>query len=307
MGIKASGRLALIVAAGIWLWFSGPLQAQQVTGQTQAATGQQPVALGKPIALNKYAKRHSRHGRRHARSHSRRHHRVAKNEKSETKSSKRKDEAETKKSEALDAKVIESKSVELPATDAKTSDNKTADNKAANSNAGDTNQATPPAANQAIAAQLDQVTNNGNESAALSSSVANARAQLLSTTTTGNATTMTPAPTLPAPAATLNEGSSVQSPSLQSPPAASETAASTAVVPSDQLNDVDRSLNDNKEPAPTIALATINTPQPAAAATPTAQASNDESTWAQTSMIGKMFIAFGGLLTLASAARMLIA
>lgn len=302
MGIKASGRLALIVAAGIWIWFSGPLQAQQSTAQTQAATSQ-PVALGKPIALNKYAKRHSRHGRRHARSHSRRHHRVAKSEKSETKSSKRTDETETKKSEAqkseaLDAKVIESKSVALPPTDAQTSDSKAADNKTADSNAGDTNQATPPAANQAIAAQPDQGTNqgtnNGNASATLSSSVANARAQLLSTTTTGNASTMTPPPAPANPQTALNAGAS----------APSDNAANTDVVPPDQLNDIDRSLNNNKEPPPTIAMASINT-QPSTETA--AVANNDASPWAQTSMIGKIFIAFGGLLTLASAARMLIA
>jgi hypothetical protein len=75
-------------------------------------------------------------------------------------------------------------------------------------------------------------------------------------------------------------------------------------VPPDQLNDIDRSLNNNKEPTPTIAMASINT-QPSTESA--AVASNDASPWAQTSMIGKIFIAFGGLLTLASAARMLIA
>ena len=35
--------------------------------------------------------------------------------------------------------------------------------------------------------------------------------------------------------------------------------------------------------------------------------SNDSSTWDQTSLIGKIFIAFGALLTMASAARMFMA
>ena len=35
--------------------------------------------------------------------------------------------------------------------------------------------------------------------------------------------------------------------------------------------------------------------------------STDDSAWGQTSLIGKIFIAFGGLLTLASAARMFMA
>ena len=34
---------------------------------------------------------------------------------------------------------------------------------------------------------------------------------------------------------------------------------------------------------------------------------NDNSTWDQTSLIGKIFIAFGALLTMASAARMFMA
>ena len=38
-----------------------------------------------------------------------------------------------------------------------------------------------------------------------------------------------------------------------------------------------------------------------------AAVSTDDSAWSQTSLIGKIFIAFGGLLTLASAARMFMA
>ena len=46
---------------------------------------------------------------------------------------------------------------------------------------------------------------------------------------------------------------------------------------------------------------------PAPPATPVTAASKDDSTWDQTSLIGKIFIAFGALLTMASAARMFMA
>ena len=38
-----------------------------------------------------------------------------------------------------------------------------------------------------------------------------------------------------------------------------------------------------------------------------ASSSNESSTWDQTSLIGKIFIGFGALLTMASAARMFMA
>jgi hypothetical protein len=83
-------------------------------------------------------------------------------------------------------------------------------------------------------------------------------------------------------------------------------AANTELVAADQLNDVDRALSesksDDKAPPPSATPATAAAQAPAAAAT-----SNDDSAWGQTSFIGKIFIAFGGLLTLASAARMFMA
>ena len=83
-------------------------------------------------------------------------------------------------------------------------------------------------------------------------------------------------------------------------PADAEAPADTAVVPPDQLNDVDRALHPS---AQTVAMAS---PKPAADGT--AQAANsDSSTLDKTSLIGKVFIAFGALLTMASAARMFMA
>lgn len=81
------------------------------------------------------------------------------------------------------------------------------------------------------------------------------------------------------------------------------TSANTEAVASDQLNDVDRALSQNppsqdRAPAPPMAMATAQMPS---------AASNVDSTWGRTSLIGKVFVALGGLLTLASAARMFVA
>jgi hypothetical protein len=75
-----------------------------------------------------------------------------------------------------------------------------------------------------------------------------------------------------------------------------------AVVSSDQLNDVDRALQQNPAKQ-TVAMASAK----ASPAAPVLASSNDSSTWDQTSLIGKIFIAFGALLTMASAARMFMA
>jgi hypothetical protein len=83
--------------------------------------------------------------------------------------------------------------------------------------------------------------------------------------------------------------------------------ANTELVAADELNEVDRALSENKSEdkpadkpalAPTVAMAMAQAP---------AAVSTDDSAWGQTSLIGKIFIAFGGLLTLASAARMFMA
>jgi len=73
--------------------------------------------------------------------------------------------------------------------------------------------------------------------------------------------------------------------------------ANAQVAPADQVNDLDLAATDDK-PALTLATATIDPP---------AVVTNSSTTLDQTSLIGKIFIAFGGLLTVASAARMLIA
>ncbi|HEY3796393.1 MAG TPA: hypothetical protein VGM09_31610 [Bradyrhizobium sp.] len=87
-----------------------------------------------------------------------------------------------------------------------------------------------------------------------------------------------------------------------------DTTAAAPVVAADQLNDVDRALQEGTPAAAPVALASADAP--AATAPPpaaAASASSESSTWDRTSLIGKIFIGFGALLTMASAARMFMA
>ena len=122
--------------------------------------------------------------------------------------------------------------------------------------------------------------------------VANANARLASADTPGDVKAM---------AARANE-------ILQNPPDKSadvQPVAESEVVSADQLNDVDRALHDGTPPAPIFLMAAAEAPA-APAAPVTAASSNESSAWEQTSLIGKIFIGFGALLTMASAARMFI-
>jgi len=287
MNIKASGRAALMVAAGIWLWCAGPLQAQEATQATAQQTTQpnplqqlfgakptpaaapaadQPAAdAGEPVALNKYRKASSRHSRRHRASRSHRH---------------------SRRASAEDKAASEAKAETKTESGARIAD---ADN------------ATVP----------DKATPAKDVATPLSSSVANAKAQLLDNhPTTGNAAPLTPAPASIADRsspAMLNDGSPAPQPGNAASTEAPKTEAANeaGVVSSDEVNDVDRAMASQTAPAPTLALASVNTPD--SVTTGQAASSDDNSSWAQASLIGKIFIAFGGLLTLASAVRMLIA
>ena len=85
-------------------------------------------------------------------------------------------------------------------------------------------------------------------------------------------------------------------------PAEGQGAVTMQVVEADQLNDTDKALQEPTPPSQTtVAVAPV---KPAAQARP---AGPESSTWDQTSLIGKIFIAFGALLTIASAARMFMA
>jgi hypothetical protein len=233
MNIKASGRSALIIAAGFWVCFSGPSQAAE-DADGGAMVAKTETAAGAPVALNKFTRK-SRHWR-HASSHR--------------------------------------KPVKVTSSEAAKSSTK----------------------NKADA--TDAAMSDGEAKPALPPSVANANAQLASADMDVNG----------ASALSVQAGNRLQILAAnQSDP---QPVPNTDLVAADQLNDVDRALSDSKSddkaPAATLAAAVAQTPPP----TQTAQAasvSTDDSAWGQTSLIGKIFIAFGGLLTLASAARMFMA
>lgn len=222
MTVKASGRSALIIAAGIWVCFGGPLHAApNADTDTSAVSKPAAKATGAPIVLKKYTK--SRYSKKYPQPKS-------------------------------------AKAALKSATDKK-------------------------------AAEADLAANDGDNSTEIPPSVANANAQLASTDT----------PTGAAAKAMTARASNI----VQNPPdnaADAQPAAESQVVAADQLNDLDRALQETKPPARVIRLASAEM-----SAAPAVASSNDSSTWDQTSLIGKIFIAFGGLLTLASAARMFMA
>jgi hypothetical protein len=87
------------------------------------------------------------------------------------------------------------------------------------------------------------------------------------------------------------------------PPSADQSGAQ--VIAADQLNDVDRALRESPPAAstpPAVPLAIAS-----AEATTAPAAATESTAWDQTSLIGKIFIGFGALLTMASAARMFMA
>jgi hypothetical protein len=227
MQIKGNRRVALILAAGLWVCFAGP---------SQAAAGTDAAAAGAPMALDKYTKQSSHHWRKYA------HHKSSK--------------------------------VALKSTDDKKAD--TADVAADN---GDKS-SMPPSSSE------------------IPPSVANANAQLAtSDAPTGEA----------AQARSVQAGNILQN--AQDNPVDAKPVAETQVVAADQLNDVDRALHETNPPAVPLAVASAEPPA-VSATTPVmagSAASSSDSTWDRTSLIGKIFIGFGALLTMASAARMFMA
>jgi hypothetical protein len=92
--------------------------------------------------------------------------------------------------------------------------------------------------------------------------------------------------------------------STDSPPAAEEQ-----VVPPDQLNDMDRTVHEealDTPAAPGVAMASAEPAADAPEVRPPPR-DNESSLWDHTSLIGKIFIGFGALLTVASAGRLFMA
>ncbi|HKO70437.1 MAG TPA: hypothetical protein VJV58_05860 [Bradyrhizobium sp.] len=88
--------------------------------------------------------------------------------------------------------------------------------------------------------------------------------------------------------------------------AAAQPQPDTQIVAADQLNDLDRALQPSSPPASAapaapLSMAAADTAAPADSSPAVAKGG---SAWDQTSLIGKIFIGFGALLTMASAARM---
>jgi hypothetical protein len=105
--------------------------------------------------------------------------------------------------------------------------------------------------------------------------------------------------------AAMPDKASTVLPTATEQPAQAEAPSADAagVVASDQLNDSDRTLQEASSAAPaTQGVVLASTSRAASEA-----ASNDSSTLDRTSLIGKIFIAVGALLTVASAARMFMA
>jgi len=90
-------------------------------------------------------------------------------------------------------------------------------------------------------------------------------------------------------------------------PADAEAPADTAVVAPDQLNEPDRALHLREAAATSSQTVALASTSRAAVEGAGQAANNDSSTLDKTSLIGKIFIAFGALLTMASAARMFMA
>jgi hypothetical protein len=109
-------------------------------------------------------------------------------------------------------------------------------------------------------------------------------------------------------AAAIPSGSDVPTDVVESQTNA-KSDSGTVMAAADQLNDADKTLQESTAPS-TPAAATTPGSQAAPTGTPPATAAvtmtSEGSTWNQTSLIGKIFIGFGALLTMASAARMFI-
>jgi len=225
MTIKASGRSALIVAAGLVACFAGPLPAGAASSDSAAASKSDSAGSARSI----------RHGARHWKRYAHR-----KNSRTAAK-----------------------------ATDSAKTSNKTSDKASEKdvADAADGNAATIPA------------------------SVANANAQMTSTSALADSVS-----------AMTDKANSVLLASADKP-ADAQAPTDAAVVASDQLNDVDKALQETPPKQQTVALAVVRP----TATSPVKAAADDSNAWDQTSLIGKIFIAFGALLTMASAARMFMA
>jgi hypothetical protein len=119
-------------------------------------------------------------------------------------------------------------------------------------------------------------------------SVANSNAQMMSPDAPANS------------AAALSAKANAMLLAAADKPADAEPAPATPKVADDQFNNIERTLQQNPPSTQTVGMAS-------ARAEPGAEISADDNDGSdRTSLIGKIFIGFGTLLTMASAARMLM-
>jgi len=85
-----------------------------------------------------------------------------------------------------------------------------------------------------------------------------------------------------------------------------QAAPAAQAAPSDQLNASDRAAQPDDVRTPVIVTQQSQPETPAVRPSPVV-AGSQNATWDETSLIGKIFIGFGALLTVASAARMFMA
>lgn len=241
MQIKANGRWAIIVVAGLLALSAGPVNAAcdkpncgRIVG-AQTADSKTQAGAATEAAAGKTAKRNGQHARASSRH----------------------------KTEKLAAKS--STSAKTPPGSDKTADQ--------------------------VASQPDS------GKAAVPAAVANANAQMIGPASPADAAK--PQPDGQATGQDGTQGAAGTTTGQDSDPVvAAASDADAQIVASDQLNDLDRAAVDEKG-APRILRLVSQTSQVNNAGT--------DDAWNQTSLIGKIFIAFGGFLTLASAARMFIA
>jgi hypothetical protein len=107
-------------------------------------------------------------------------------------------------------------------------------------------------------------------------------------------------------AAAIPSGSDVPTGALDSQTNA-KSDSEALMAAADQLNDADKTLQETTAaPAPAATSSSQAAPGSTPPATAAVTMTSESSTWNQTSLIGKIFIGFGALLTMASAARMFI-
>jgi hypothetical protein len=100
---------------------------------------------------------------------------------------------------------------------------------------------------------------------------------------------------------TASDNVSVSTPANPSGPQATSTDQAAGT---NQLSELDRALHPEEGKTPPVVTQAAETPSPRANVV---VAGSQNATWDETSLIGKIFIAFGALLTIASAARMFMA